>query len=217
MKDIMSKIHLELLDRPRLSVFKQLAVFKKEGYLAGGTALALQINHRLSEDFDIFIGKAVDNNLRLKVEKCFGSIKYYINTSDQISFTTNEGVKITFVWYYFKSLYSLFTTSALSLASINDIAADKAHTIGRRAIWRDYVDVFCLLKEKIVDIQKIIDLAKKKFGGEFVVTQFLEQLRYFDDVKIVSTEFIKKKYSTDEIKSFLEHEVENYLKKILPG
>jgi len=92
----------------------------------------------------------------------------------------------------------------LSLASIEDIATDKAQTIGRRAVWRDYID-----------LDKIIQIANKKFVGEFVSTQFLEQLRYFDDVKTVPIEYVEKKYADDEIKSYLQQTVEDYLKKIL--
>jgi len=211
----MSKIHLELLDKPRLSVFKQLAIFKKGGYLAGGTALALQINHRVSEDFDVFIDKAVDTDFRLKIKRHFGDMKYYVNTLDQISFSTKEGVKVTFVWYYVKTLYPLVTSGSLALASINDIATDKAQTIGRRAVWRDYVDVFYLLKNKYVDLDNIIKMAHEKFKGEFISTQFLEQVRYFDDIKTVPIEYVDKKYSDDEIKLYLQQTVEDYLKKIL--
>lgn len=215
MKDIMLKIHLELLDKQRISIFNKLSAFKKEAYLAGGTALALQLNHRNSHDFDIFVDHEVDNTLRLKVRKVFGSVSYYIDTTDQISFTTKEKIQITFVWYYFNTLNPKIITGLLPLASISDIAADKAHTIGRRAVWRDYVDIFYLLKNRCFNLQKIIDLAQKKFKGEFVPAQFLEQLRYFDDVQTVPIEFIGKKYSEGEIKSFLEQSVEAYLKIIL--
>ena len=40
------------------------------------------------------------------------------------------------------------------------------------------------MRNKYISLEKIIELAKNKFKGEFVVTQFLEQLRYFDDLKI---------------------------------
>lgn len=216
MNDTMSKIYLGSLDKKRQQVFQMLSAFKKIGYLAGGTALALQINHRRSEDFDIFIDKAVDNKLRLKVKKVFGKVEFYINTSDQISFKTKDGIGVTFVWYYFPTINSLVKTNLLSLASISDIAADKVQTMGRRAIWRDYVDIFILLKKKFFTLEKIIKLARKKFKNEFVESQFLEQLRYFDDLKIVPIEFLEKVYAEEEIKSFLENEVKNYLKKILP-
>ncbi len=212
----MSKIYLELLDNDRLIVFNKLKAFKNEGYLAGGTALALQLHHRTSEDFDVFTNREIDNKLRLKVKNIFGNVTFSVNSTDQISFITHNGARVTFLWYYFKPLNPTVPTASLSLASIDDIALDKAQTIGRRAVWRDYVDVYYLLKNKYVDFDKIIKMAHEKFKGEFVSTQFLEQLRYFDDVKSVPIEFIGKKYTDDEIKSYLQQSVEDYLKKILP-
>lgn len=211
----MSKIHIEILDNDRLTVFNKLKAFKNEGYLAGGTALALQLNHRISEDFDVFINRETDNKLRLKIKEIFGDVTFYVNTADQISFITQNSIKVTFLWYYFKTLHLTIPTDSLSLASTDDIALDKAITIGRRAVWRDYVDVFYLLKNRYIDLEKIVKLSGEKFKGEFVSTQFLEQLRYFDDVKIVPIEFIEKKYSDDEIKSYLQQSVEDFLKKTL--
>ncbi len=215
MKDTMSKIYLESLDKTRQKFFQTLGIFKKVGYLAGGTALALQIYHRRSEDFDIFIERAIDNKLKLAIVKIFGEVSYYIDTSDQISFKTKEGISITFVWYYFQTIRPLVKTNSLFLSSIEDIAADKAKTLGRRVIWRDYVDLFIFLKWKRFTLEKIIVLAKEKFKGEFVETQFLEQLRYFDGLEITPIEFLKEKYTGDEIKSFLQNEVKKYLKRIL--
>ena len=63
MNNYMSEIHLELFDTNRQNVFVQLSEFKTFGYLAGGTALALQINHRKSFDFDIFINAARDASI----------------------------------------------------------------------------------------------------------------------------------------------------------
>ena len=211
----MSKIYLEILDNERRSIFNKLKAFENEGYLAGGTALAFQLNHRISEDFDVFINREIDNKLHLKVKEIFGNVTFYVNSTDQISFITQNSVKVTFLWYYFKPLNPTILSVSLPLASIEDIATDKAQTIGRRAVWRDYIDVFYLLKNGHFDLDKIINMANKKFGGEFVSTQFLEQLRYFDDVKTVPIEYIGKKYRDEEIKLYLKQAVEDYLKKIL--
>lgn len=211
----MSKIFLEILDTKRRKIFDNLFQFRKYGYLAGGTALTLQINHRKSFDFDVFIKNPISNHLRLKAKKIFGQINFYVDNSDQISFKTKEGISITFVWYYYKTIRPLVKTRSLSLASYFDIAADKAHTIGRRAIWRDYVDFFFLLKRKIVNIEKIIKLAKKKFGNDFNEVLFLEQLSYFGDLKETPIQYIGGSYLASEIKSFLENQVELYVKKTL--
>lgn len=211
----MSKIYYEIFDDKRSAVFEKLSYFKQIGYLAGGTALALQIKHRQSFDFDIFIKKPVDNRLRLKVKKVFGPVDYYINTSDQISFTTKNNVKITFVWYYYQPVRKLIKTNSISLASIEDIAADKAHAIGRRAVWRDYVDFYFLLNDRLIDLKKVINLAKLKFKEEFVPSLFLEQLSYTKDLEIVPIEFFRDNPTPRQIKSFLENEVSRYLKTVL--
>lgn len=206
----MSKIHQELFDPQRQSVFTKLAVFKEYGYLAGGTALALQINHRKSYDFDIFVPNAVDNALKLKVNKVFGNVNYSLNTSDQINFETENQIKVSFVWYYFPALNTPIQTESLSLATIDDIACDKAHTIGRRAMWRDYVDMYSILKSNRIDFAKIIELAQQKFRGEFVTSLFLEQLVFFEDVQVVPIEFVGPKIPEAEIKSFLINVVTSY-------
>lgn len=211
----MSKIYLEIFDTNRREIFKKLSFFRQDGYLAGGTALTLQINHRKSFDFDVFIEKPVSHKFKNKIEQIFGKCDYYINTGEQISFTTKENIGMTFVTYYFKTLLPPLKTDSISLASIYDIAADKAYTIGRRAVWRDYVDFFILLRKNIVVIEEIIEGAEKKFGTEFVRTQFLEQLVYFKDLKIQKIDFLKESYTDEQIRSFLSQKVEEYLKKVL--
>ena len=88
----MSNIHLDILDTTRKQVFNQLSSFSSFGYLAGGTALALQLNHRKSVNFDIFVNKEITNTLRLEVKRLFGDVPYEINTGDQITFYAAETV-----------------------------------------------------------------------------------------------------------------------------
>jgi len=211
----MSKIYLEILDDTRQKVFNKLSNFNQQGYLAGGTGLALQIKHRKSVDFDVFVKKPISNSLRLKARKILGALDFYVDSAEQISFYTENNISVTFAWYYYKPLFPLVSTSSLSLATAYDIIADKAHTIGRRAVWRDYVDFFFVLKNKIVTLGKIIDFAKQKFAGEFNEALFLQQLSYFKDITIVPIEFIDSSYTPKEIKSFLEQQVAAYVKKTL--
>lgn len=211
----MSKIFLEILDTERQAVFNKLSIFKQDGYLAGGTALALQIKHRRSVDFDIFVNKSITNALRRKIEGAFGRQTLYVNTGDQISFAVNA-IEITFVWYYYPLLYKPVFTSSIPIASVADIAADKAHTVGRRAVWRDYVDLYTFLKRNLFTLKDIIELARRKFQGDFIETQFLEQLAYFEDIAVKPIEFLDSPVSNDQIQSFLSQQVEEYLRQILP-
>jgi hypothetical protein len=212
----MSPIHLELLGKDRLDIFARLKTLKQYGYLAGGTALALQLAHRKSFDFDVFVDKPISNRLRLAISQTFGSQTYSVNTEDQLTFSLGAISEMTFLWYYWKPISPLVPTTSMNLASILDVAADKAHTLGRRAVWRDYVDLFVLLKEQSMTIGSIIHAAEKKFQGDFVKTQFIEQLGYFGDVRPAPIEFIGTSYSKDEIQSYLTAQVSTYLTTILP-
>jgi len=208
----MSKIYLELFDSERKRVFDKLKIFADIGYLAGGTALGLQLKHRISYDFDIFISHAIDNTLRQRINILFPEAAYSLNTADQINLKTKENIKVSFIWYYFPLLNPPIQTESLSLATLEDIAADKACTIGRRAVWRDYVDIYWLLKTKTLDLSTVIQLAEKKFKGEFVSSLFLEQLSYFDDISIVPIEFYASPSpQSPEIKAFLKAEVKRYV------
>jgi len=211
----MSSIHPEILDEQRKNVWKKLKIFKNKGYLAGGTALALQIKHRFSFDFDIFLNREIKTGDYLSLKKHFSIKKVLLNTSEQLTIITKNDINITLIFYRYKNLFSLIKTDSISLLSIKDIAVDKAFTIGKRGTWRDYIDLFFLLKEKHISLSEIIKLAKRKFKEEFNEKLFLEQLVYFEDLGQFKISFIKKKYSQEEVKEYLIKEVKKMVLKSL--
>jgi hypothetical protein len=98
------------------------------------------------------------------------------------------------------------------LSSFKDIASDKAYAIGRRPEYRDYVDLFIVLKNGFNLARTILD-AKEKFRGEFSEKLFLSQLVYFEDLKDFTVEFIKEEYSIKEIKDFFKKVVNELISK----
>lgn len=212
----MSLQYLDRLDSERQEVFKQLKHLSRNFVLAGGTAIMLQIGHRLSYDFDCFSEKSLPKNLLREIKKTFSRfILPRFQTSELITFLTHKGIEVTFVCHPYRPLRKVVKTDSLSLFHLDDLAANKAYTIGRRGQWRDYVDLFFFLKWKLYDLDTIIEFARKKFQGEFNEKLFLEQLVYFDDLIIAETVFLKESYKEQEIKSFLEKQVEEYVKKRL--
>jgi len=213
----MSEIFYKILDPRRTATFNKLSAFKNKAYLAGGTALALQLNHRLSLDFDLFLTKPLSRYLYKEIQSLFGpNFKTIRKSGNQISILTADNIKIDFVHYWYKPLLSFVKTTSIDLASIEDIAADKANTLGHRGQWRDYVDLFVLIREKVLSLEKIMELSKKKFGGEFNEALFLEQLIFFADLQVSGTKFLKEEYSEKQIKDFLANEVTRFLKKEIP-
>lgn len=215
MKTIMLPQFTDQLDKDRQQVFRLLKAFSGDFVLAGGTAIMLQMGHRLSYDFDCFCKTwELPQNTLAKAHKIFGSkISLKLKTSEMISVTTENGVDVSFVSHPFRIIRPVIKTGLINLFHLDDLAASKAYTIGRRNTWRDYVDLFVFIKSNTYSLKKIVKLAKQKFGGEFNEKLFVGQLSYFDDIDIVPVQFIGiKPYSDKEVKSFLEEEVRAYVK-----
>lgn len=208
----MSKIHFEILDSERLEVFNLLASFNKYGILGGGTAIALQIKHRRSYDFDIFLTESVSNKVRDGVRSIFGDFQILREETNQVDYIVRKRIKLTFLKHPFLPLHPLIKTGGLDLFNLKDLASNKMATIGRRGVWRDYVDLFFLLKNKIISLENAIDETEHRFGGEFNKRLFLEQLLYVGDITDFEIDFLGEKYTQDEIRQFFESQVRSYAK-----
>lgn len=212
----MSKLFLDSLDKNRLTVFNKLHGIKDVGILGGGTALALQIGHRKSFDFDIFVNQKIDKIIWQKAKSVFGkdSVKL-LDSEDQLNLTTPDGIGVTFFFDDYTNIFEPVRGEGIDLMNVKDIAANKALIQGKRPKWRDYIDLYFLLKEKHVDLKELIEISSQKFGTDFAEKLFLEQLVYWDDIQNYSIEFIGKEISKDEIKLFLKNEVKKFKTKSL--
>ena len=199
-------MHFDILSEKQKEVFKQLEVFTQGGYLAGGTSLALQLAHRKSYDFDLFLPKPLSTRFRFNAKQHFKKFSILVDTSDEFSFISSLDVKISFIFYPYKNLFKLLLIGALSLADWHDVALDKAHTIGRRGEWRDYVDLYFIVKNGF-SIEEIVAGAEKKFGDLFSRKLFLSQLCYLGDVQDTVIDFTHDKIAPEALQKFFEEEV----------
>jgi hypothetical protein len=83
--------------------------FIQDFYLAGGTALALQIGHRLSIDLDFFSGKEFDPKIFIKEIQRLGTVES-LQISDSYIFCFVNGVKLEFMYFAYLPKYHLKTT-----------------------------------------------------------------------------------------------------------
>lgn len=213
----MTKLYLDILDEERLLVLTKLHAFQNEAILSGGTALALQIGHRKSFDFDLFIAKPIPRTLYTSVQNIFGEAPVkHVDTSDQLTVELTSGIEITFLYYWYTPIYNTIKTNTLPLCDKRDIATDKAITMGRRNVWRDYVDFFFLLKDRHITLAQLVSDAEKRFGNEFSAKLFLQQLSYTGDIQDFSITFSGNHYTPQEISVYLEQQTKEYAKTILP-
>jgi hypothetical protein len=208
----MSDIHFEILDSDRQEVFKLLGKFKKYGVLGGGTAIALQIKHRKSYDFDIFLNQSIPDEIKNKVGSVFDDFQVLREETNQVDYIIKKEIKLTFLKHTFPPLHTLIDTGSIELFNLKDLASNKAATIGRRGTWRDYVDLFFLVRNGTSNLDDIINETEKRFGGEFNKRLFLEQLIYTKDIKDYDVDYIDEKHEPEEIINFFEKLVKSYSK-----
>lgn len=205
----------EALKLEQKKIFEKLKNFP-EFYLVGGTALAIQIGHRISIDFDLFSRKEISLTLLGKIKRVFkeAQVRVILNHSEQLSVKINN-VKIDFVKYKFPLILKLIKFEDVKIVQIPEIAAMKAYTLNYRGTLKDYVDLYFILKGKYTTLKEIKEIAEKKYKDDFNFKLFLEQLIYLKDIKKEKIEFLRKKVTKKEIQKFFEKEVKLLAKKYL--
>lgn len=210
------KTHQDVLDKKRQELLNKLIPYAKDYILGGGTALALQLNHRKSFDFDFFSFHQIPKNLleKLASQASIGNIS--VDSPDELTFFTKNGVKITFLYYPFNHSFPIrVLKNGLRIFGIKDIAIKKAYTIGRRGEYRDYFDLYTIFKNKYMDLSELIQTTKKIYGSVFDEKIFLTQLIYFDDLMnfdIIPASGSKSKLpKPEEVKRFLENLIKAYI------
>ena len=181
-----------------------MAKFKREYYLVGGTAIAMYIGHRRSIDFDLF--KLSRLNHKKNLDKIMsGGFAYQVTrrVEEQMNLIVN-GVKVTFFQYPFPIQTENNFESVFRLPSLLTLAAMKAYALGRRSKWKDYVDLYFLLKGHY-SLVEVTSRAVEIFGELFSEKLFRAQLSYFDDVDYSEeVEYlVEAPPANDEIKQFL--------------
>ncbi len=167
-------MRLEAIPKENKEVFLKLNNFS-DFYLAGGTALALQIGHRISVDFDLFSDKEISKTLLSKVKRVFQNSKTIVsvNNPDELTLFINN-TKLTFLRYPFLLISDFLDYQGVKLLDTKEIAASKAYAIGRRGSYKDYIDLYYILLESHSDLNKILETAEKKYKNEFNSRLFLE-------------------------------------------
>ncbi|MFO7658583.1 MAG: nucleotidyl transferase AbiEii/AbiGii toxin family protein [Bacteroidales bacterium] len=191
----------------------------KEYVLIGGTAISLQLATRISEDLD-FCKWSKNKNDKPKVnwpaiEKELSAIgiiqKIDVLDFNQVNFLFND-VKISF---YANQIYQtpvnnlVQVLNNLYVADIESLGAMKIELMLRRSNFRDYYDIYSILKEGIL-LKEMINNARKYSNyrlSEKNILQFISNgNNYIRDKNFIH---LNPKYSINE------KEIEEYIKAVI--
>jgi hypothetical protein len=174
-------MHPEILSNDQRQLLPLLKLFRREFYLVGGTAIALQLGHRSSIDFDLF--KATPFSSKKVLSKIDSKNYQYVVTrrvGEQLNINISA-VKMTFFEYPYPIEHVVDFEKYIYMPDLLTLSAMKAFALGKRSKWKDYVDLYFLLNGRF-SITQIGQKARSIYGQEFSEKLFRAQLAYHADV-----------------------------------
>jgi hypothetical protein len=150
----------------------------KDFVLVGGTALALQLGHRISIDIDLFSSASFNEN----------ELAEYLRTkySFKLDFISNntlkgeiEGVQIDCIAHQYPWINTFSLEENIRLASLDDIAAMKLNAIaGNGTRIKDFIDIAYLSSK--ISLKKMLEAYELKYNANPIIP--IKALDYFDDL-----------------------------------
>jgi len=192
------------MTKEQIDLLPLIKSFSKDFGLVGGTAIALHIGHRRSIDFDLFTKKEFDNfGVRQNIAKFAKIDRVIADQKNQYTVIVN-GVRLTFLCYPYPISFLKSFENVMKIPDLLTLSAMKAHTIGRRVKWKDYIDLYFIMKD-YYNLEEIVHRTKKIFSSEFNEKLFRVQLAYFKDIDYTEKIIYMKGFETENnvIKNFL--------------
>ncbi|MFQ5686046.1 MAG: nucleotidyl transferase AbiEii/AbiGii toxin family protein [Candidatus Scalindua sp.] len=202
-------LHTDILTETQKNVLKKLAMILSgtDFYLAGGTALALQIGHRMSIDFDWFIPRLGDPDILFRKIKNAGIDYTAVSIDIETIYLNIDGIQVSFIGYD----YPLFAPKILLneydiyLASPDDIACMKLSAIGGRGSRKDFIDIYFLIKQ-FRSLDDYLRIYMQKFNTRDI-GHIVRSLVYFDDAEAEPEIKMVKPISWENLKADMEKSV----------
>ena len=176
---------LDILPPPQLTLWAELVNVPSEFTLYGGTAVALQLGHRQSIDFDFFGTRVIDtDSLYREVPFLRGAKIIQQERNTLTCLVDRDGpVKVSFFGLpHIRSIEPPYVVSEnkLKVASLIDLAGMKAAVVQHRAEAKDYFDLDAIMSAGI-GLPAALAAAQYIYGSQFNPQITLKALSYFDD------------------------------------
>jgi len=195
---------------------KALAILGKShlmdnAYLAGGTACALQLGHRISVDLDFFTAKEFEAKELIRSLKRIGKFEVEKQSWGTI-LGALEGIKFSVFVYKYPVLFPFKSIFGVNILDLQDIAAMKIDAISTRGIKRDFIDLYFICK-KGISLNEILAFYNRKYGTlASNIVHIQKSLVYFVDAEATAMPKMLKKVDWENVKKYFEYEVRKLVK-----
>lgn len=188
---------------------------KSEWYLAGGTALALSVGHRQSQDLDFFTPNKEFSSVQLINKLEPNKWKSDIIREGTVYGKIND-TQISFIAYpFFKPQEKYLQFGSVNVLDPKDIAVMKIIAISQRGKKRDFIDLYWYLnnRENLLDILNRLPKQYPTVNHNF--HYIIRSLMYFEDAESEPMPKIFFKANWTSVKRYFRKVVPEVTKKLL--
>jgi hypothetical protein len=182
-------------------------------YLAGGTAAALHLGHRISIDLDFFGPEPFDSAQLAAQLSDLGKFRLERLAEDTL-LGELRGVRISFFRYRYPLIAEPVSVLGITVASLEDIAAMKLDAISRRGTRRDFIDLYFIAQSGLA-LPEALQWYQRKYAGlNLNLVHLVKSLAYFADAEADPMPQMLVDLSWDEVKRFFEREARSLFKTL---
>lgn len=177
---------LDMLPPAQQRLWTELGGTPDDFVLYGGTALALRLGHRHSEDFDFFSSAPVDSTRLLREVPYLGGAEVLQRSPDTLTCLVDRGGPVRVSFFGGLTLRRMadpekVAPPAVAIAALLDLAATKAEVVQARAAAKDYLDLDALVQRGGVPLSDALGAAVAVFGPAFNPLSTVKALCFFGD------------------------------------
>lgn len=159
----MKKLHTSVIASRAYRMLKEVMQDSdfNDFYLAGGTALALQLGHRMSEDLDLFSNKGFKSNL---TDVKFRDAKVISKHNNSIELII-DNTKTFFFYFAYQLKNKLQLIDSVRLADPVDIGFMKLLALQGRTTRKDIIDLYFIHK-LVIPLDKLLNMFESNYPKE---------------------------------------------------
>lgn len=194
----------EVLTGNARTVLEKLALsnVREAYYLAGGTAAALQMGHRRSEDFDFFSSEEFSPMEQTAQLAKLGEVKV-LNQASGTLHVLFDGVRVSFLRYSYPLLMPTHRLLDLDVADVIDIALMKVAAIAGRGSKKDFIDLYWMCRSGPITLAKLPSLFAEKFKEvQYSAYHIARSLTFFEDADPDPMPEMLANVSWEQVKAF---------------
>jgi hypothetical protein len=184
-------------------------------YLAGGSAVALHLGHRVSVDLDFFTPQeAYATEPLIQDLLSVGHLVVRQQSPGTLNGTLKETL-VSFFVYPYPLLEAAIPLQNVHVAGLLDLALMKLTAIGQRGAKRDFVDLYQICKSGYTLTDLFRRMPDKFPQITYPSYHLLRSLAYFEDAEADSMPKMLTSLEWSEVRRFFEAEVQRLIKNLL--